>query len=134
MVDDETSSPGLVPGIDEPGPIGAVREGMTVLDSTGAELGKVQDVKIGDSAAVTAEGQRMSEPYGLLGRIVQEAAGPEPDVEKELAELLLREGYLKIKSHLPLRPGRYAAAGQIAGVRDGTVTLKVPGDRLAREV
>ncbi|GIG00365.1 hypothetical protein [Catellatospora citrea] len=125
---------GLVPGIDDPGPIGDVREGMPVVDSTGAELGTVQDVKIGDPAAVTAEGQRMSESVSLFGRIAQEAAGPEPDVEQELAELLLREGYVKIKSKVPLRRGRYAGAGQIAGVRDGVVTLNVPADHLAVEV
>ncbi|BCJ74345.1 hypothetical protein CS0771_38890 [Catellatospora sp. IY07-71] len=130
---DEEPVAGLVPGIDDPGPLGAVREGMPVRDSTGAELGTVAAVKIGDADAVTADGQRMSESYGLFGRIRQEAAGPEPDVEAELAELLLREGYIKIKSRMPLRHGRYAGAAQIAAVRDGTVTLSVPGDQLARE-
>ncbi|MEU7820432.1 hypothetical protein [Catellatospora sp. NPDC049133] len=130
----EENGTGLVPGIDDPGPIGAVREGMHVLDSTGAELGTVQDVKIGDGAAITADGQRMSESVSLFGRIVQEAAGPEPDVEQELAELLLREGYVKIKSRMPLRRAHYAGAAQIAGVRDGVVTLNVPADHLAAEV
>ncbi|WP_155373590.1 hypothetical protein [Catellatospora vulcania] len=125
---------GLVPGIDDPGPIGAVREGMRVVDSTGAELGTVQDVKIGDEAALTADGQRMSESVSLFGRIVQEAAGPEPDVEQELAELLLREGYVKIKGRGLLRRGRYAGAAQIAAVRDDAVTLNVPADQLATEV
>lgn len=43
-----------VPTSDGHGPITGVREGMRVVDVTGDEVGTVQEVRLGDSGAVTA--------------------------------------------------------------------------------
>ncbi|MDI1464701.1 hypothetical protein QEZ54_27390 [Catellatospora sp. KI3] len=111
------------------GPIAQVQEGMRVYDSAGADLGEVVDVKLGDPLAVTEEGQVSGEPHGLLGVVLDPEAN-EPHVPGELAQGLLREGYLKIHHGGLRRHTWYAPAGDVAGVDGDTVRLSVTKDRL----
>jgi hypothetical protein len=152
------------------GPIGQVREGMTVVDAENAELGSVELVKMGDPEAVTpeAEGQRPavtgaesipggadippgvpgvgaagSMPAGAGGLglglpagsavVAGGVDGSEPDVGPELAERLLRSGYIKINSKGWFHRDVYADAGQIDRVIDETVCLSTTKADLAAE-
>ncbi|GHJ47752.1 hypothetical protein Cs7R123_50940 [Catellatospora sp. TT07R-123] len=115
------------------GPIAQVQEGMRVYDSAGADLGEVVDVKLGDPLAVTEEGQLLGEPRGLLGVVLDPAAG-EPHVPWELAQGLLRAGYVKIHhGGLLHRHTCYAPAGDVAGVDGDTVRLSVTREQLLPE-
>jgi hypothetical protein len=113
--------------------IAQVTEGMSVVDSTGAEVGTVERVKMGDPEAVTTAGQREDGAHGLIDAVARELAGVEPDLPPTLAARLLRTGYIKIDGKGLLGRDRYAAADQIAGVTDDAVTLTVPRDELPTE-
>lgn len=141
-----------------PGPIGAVREGMKVLDTDGAEVGTVDMVKMGDSAAETSAGQQApgtatsaevppvipATPAGGAGTGGAPVAAPigilaagrssnEPDVPPSLAERLLRTGYLKIDSKGFFSRDLYVGADHIDRVDDDTVVLSTSKDRLVKE-
>ena len=99
------------------GPIHLVREGMQVADASGSTIGKVVLVKMGDPEAVTVEHDPKAEPY----------------VPDELAERLLRTGFIKIDRKGLLKPDVYAGADEIDTVDRDLVRLSVPVDRLATE-
>ena len=119
---------------DQSEPIAQVFRGMTVVDSTGAEIGKVELVKMGDPEAVTTEGQRVGESEGVVRALADSIFGSEPDVPGPLAGRLLRLGYLKVDGKGLLEADRYVAGDQIAGVADDTVRLTVSKDELSREM
>ncbi|WP_217404675.1 hypothetical protein [Catellatospora tritici] len=114
------------------GSIAQVQEGMRVYDSAGADLGEVVEVKLGDPLAVTEEGQLIGEPRGLLGVVLDPAAN-EPHVPGELAQGLLREGYIKIHHGGLRRHTWYAPARAVSAVDGDTVRLSVAKDRLLPE-
>lgn len=99
------------------GPIHRVREGMQVADLGGAKIGKVVLVKMGDPEALTAEHDPGAEPY----------------LPDELAERLLRTGFIKIDRKGLLKRDVYAAADEIDAVDGDLVRLSVPVDVLATE-
>jgi hypothetical protein len=119
---------------DQSGPIAEVVFGMTVVDNTGAEVGKVELVKMGDPDAVTTQGQRVGESEGVVHALADSIFGSEPDVPGPLAGRLLRMGYVKVDGKGLLEADRYVASDQIAAVDDNTVRLKVPKDQLTREM
>jgi heat induced stress protein YflT len=99
------------------GPIHLVREGMQVADAAGSKIGKVVLVKMGDPEAVTVEHDPDAEPY----------------LPDELAERLLRTGFIKIDRKGLLKPDVYAGADEIDDVDRDLVRLSVPVERLAPE-
>jgi len=99
------------------GPIHLVREGMQVADAAGSKIGKVVLVKMGDPEAVTVERDRDADPF----------------LPDELAERLLRTGFIKIDRKGLLKPDVYAAADEIDTVDRDLVRLSVPVDGLATE-
>lgn len=118
---------------DQAEPIARVVPGMTVVDSTGAEVGKVELVKMGDPGAVTAEGQDLGENRGLVGAIGDSVWGEEPKVPASVAARLVRLGYLKVDGKGLFDTDRYVASDEIAEVTEDTVTLSVPRDQLTKE-
>lgn len=114
---------------DDHGPISHVHEGMRVVDSTGAEIGTVDDVRLGDAAAVTSEGQRTPEPGGFGGAVTRIVAAAH-ELPDGAGERLTREGYLRVDAKGLFSGHRYAAADEVAGVDGDTVTLTVPRDQL----
>ena len=114
--------------------IANVAEGMHVIDSTGTDLGTVEEVKMGEPGAATAQGQHTGEPHGIVESIVETVSGTEPEVPDELAEHLLRVGYLKVDGKGLLDRDRYVAADQIAAVEADTVHLRVTRDQVGAEV
>ena len=109
----------------EGGPISQVRNGDTVVDSTGKELGKVKFVKMGDPNAATDEGQGDYNPgiLGLGGDLYEMGGLPE-----QARHQFLRVGFIHID--VSWAKDRYAGAGQIARVEDNTVYLSVPETNL----
>jgi hypothetical protein len=100
-----------------------IREGMQVVDDSGAKVGVVAELKMGDPSAITPAGQRSHDMgFGTF----------EQRVPEHLAARLLRTGYIKIKRGGIFRRDAYAGADEIADVRDDVVTLAVGGDRLER--
>jgi hypothetical protein len=132
MMENRTTSAGL--SVTNLGPIEMVREGMTVIDSTGEKVGKVERVKMGDPGAVTEQGNELQD-RGLLGDIADAIGGDErePDVPGPLRARLLRSGYIKVDHGFLIETDRYVPADRIASVDGDTVHLRVPKDRLIEE-
>ncbi len=132
-MDHRTTPAGMsVPNL---GPIEMVHEGMTVIDSNGEKVGKVEGLKMGDPGAVTEQGNELQDT-GLLGNLAEAFVGDErePDVPAPLRAKLLRTGYIKVDgSGFLIETDRYVPANRIASVSGDTVHLSLPKDRLAEE-
>jgi hypothetical protein len=115
-------------------PMEYVREGMTVVDSTGEKIGTVEDFAMGDPGAATEAGNRPDDG-GLLGdvaRVFGDAG--EPDVPGPARARLLRTGYIKVDSPgFLIETDRYVPADQIDSVSGDTVRLRVTKDMLVKE-
>jgi uncharacterized membrane protein len=101
-----------------------VRQGMMVVDSEGETIGKVAYTKMGDAEAATVDSVDAGNQFG--DAIVLALGGHrEPDVPADLAERLLRAGYVKIDDRRPLHPAHtyYASADEIAAVVGESVRL-----------
>lgn len=120
-----------VPINDEQGPIAGVREGMTVLDAAGEDVGTVAEVSLGDPAAATADGQRATGSGGVGGLVgaVVDAVGRDSDLPEGERDRLLRLGYVRVRGG-PLGGSRYAAGDEVAAVEGDVVRLSVPQERL----
>ena len=127
-----TTSAGM--SITNLGPIEMVREGMTVVDSTGEKVGKVEGLKMGDPEAATEKGNELQDT-GLMGKLAEAFVGDErePDVPGPLRARLLRTGYIKVDGGFLIETDRYVPADRIASVDGDTVHLRVPKDRLIEE-
>jgi hypothetical protein len=133
MMENRTTPGGM--SVTNLGPIEMVREGMTVVDSAGEKVGKVEGLKMGDPGAVTEQGNEFQDT-GLLGNIAEVFVGDErePDVPAPLRARLLRSGYIKVDSPgFLIETDRYVPADRIASVDGDTVHLRVPKDRLIKE-
>jgi len=108
-----------------------VREGMRVVDREGEKVGVVEEMKMGDPQAVTAEGQ--GNPHdavvvgvGALSPVLGvRASGPSAarDVPDEQADRLLRFGYIKIKRGHRRGGPLFVASDDVDRVEDDTVHL-----------
>ncbi len=103
---------------------------MSVIDADGEQVGTVSAMKMGDPDAATVAGQQHRE--GLVEGLIDTFLGAEPDVPRQRAEQLLREGYIKIDAKGFLADDLYAGAGEIQDVGQ-TVRLSVPRSRLVPE-
>jgi hypothetical protein len=105
-------------------PIESVREGMDVFDSGGTRIGIVASIKMGDSEAVTAQGQQPHQAGGLIGALMSVVDGG-PDLPEERKNRLLRLGYVEING-----PGigkhQYESAEALDRVTGEGVFLKAP--------
>ncbi|WP_051426089.1 hypothetical protein [Jiangella gansuensis] len=110
-----------------PGPLRDVREGMTVVDSAGSELGTVAEVKMGDAESATGQGQQLEPPDDLVTGVAR-AVWSGPELPDGAAARLVRLGYLRVDR--AFARDVYAAADQVEGVREGTVDLAVTEDQL----
>ncbi|MDD9206062.1 hypothetical protein PU560_06200 [Georgenia sp. 10Sc9-8] len=110
------------------GPMSKVRDGMTVVDSTGEEVGTVAAVQMGDPQAVTTEGQAPDESQGLLERM-GEAFDASQGLPPQAADQLRRTGYVKIDSK-GIASDVYASAEQVSDVSGDTVRLATERDQL----
>jgi len=116
------------------GPIEMVREGMHVVDANGDQIGKVEDLMMGDPQAVTDEGNELRDT-GFIGNLAEAIGGDErePDVPGPARAKLLRTGYIKVESGFFAGADRYVPADMIASVNKDTVHLRLPKDQLIKE-
>lgn len=109
-----------------------VREGMTVVDANGDDIGKVDEVRMGDPQAATVEGQAM----GQADTIVDDAAAAfgarkdGPDVPDPFRSELMRDGYVRVDGKGWIDTDRYLRAADIADVEGDTVRLRVAKEAL----
>jgi hypothetical protein len=112
-----------------------IREGMKVVDAAGEDVGKVDDIVMGDPEAVTTEGQEMRPADGgILGNVAQAVTDPrgEPDVPDPFYSQLVRTGYIKVDAKGWFSKDRYVPAEFVAAVEDDVVRLAVTRDNLPR--
>ena len=113
-------------GFDGADRLSDVREGMTVVDALGEELGTVAEVRMGDPEAVTTRGQEPEQGDDLLSTARGIWSGPGlPDEERAR---LLRVGFLRVDR--TLSKDLYAAGDEVHRVDGEMVRLSVPADRL----
>lgn len=101
-----------------------VREGMHVVGPDGKKIGKVEDLKMGDPEAVTADGQTDPETGGLVGTLVEDFAAANK-LPRHTAERLLRVGYVKIDRSGLFAGHEYVASDELDRVEGDTLWLKV---------
>lgn len=108
-----------------------VRQGMRVVDAAGEDVGTVEELKMGDSDAQTPQGQTTGDAdSGLMHDVAQVFTGGEPDVPPEMAERMLRLGYIKIDAKGVFSGDLYAVADRIDHVARDTVHLNVERSHL----
>jgi hypothetical protein len=113
-----------------------ISRGMKVLDAKGEEIGKVDQLQMGDPEGVTEEPdlykRKMEGP--LLTRVVDQYR-PTGDIDAPPSARahLLRMGYIRIDGKGWLDVDRYASADQIESVDEHHVRLKVPKEALVRK-
>ncbi|MFC8922840.1 hypothetical protein [Cellulosimicrobium sp. NPDC057127] len=116
-----------VPVNDDQGPIAAAHAGMTVVDSSGEEVGTVEDVRMGDGGVTTgSQPQDRGAVDDLIGAVRDAVTTGDGLPEAERARLE-RAGYLRIDGAGFLSGNRYASADQLAAVEGDVVRLNVPG-------
>jgi hypothetical protein len=130
MSTDNTAA-GRAADISTAGPISLVREGMRVVDVNGAEVGKVDDLRMGDAGAATAREPGFTDGDTTLEEIGRAVFGLNNRLPDQIRHNLLRVGYIHIDGKGWLFDhDRYAAADQIARVEGDLVHLSVAGDAL----
>lgn len=108
-----------------------VQPGMRVVGVDGQEVGTVDDVKMGDPEAATAEGEEPLTGGSLLDTV--SLTGTEPDVPEEMRDRMLRLGFLKIDGKGLFTGDRFVAADRIDRVEGDTVRLSVSKDQVVGE-
>jgi hypothetical protein len=97
---------------------------MHVVGPDGKKIGKVEDLKMGDPEAVTADGQTDPETGGLVGTLIDDFADTSK-LPRHTAERLLRLGYVKIDKSGLFAGHEYVAADDLDRVEGNTLWLKV---------
>jgi hypothetical protein len=116
-----------------------IYEGMTVHDRTGQKIGTVEHVYFG---AVSQEADTRgggpttaASPGGHESSLIEDFAkafAPGDQVAEPLRQRLLRHGFIRIDSSGLFAADRYVTPGQIAGVAEDRVTLRVARDELIK--
>jgi hypothetical protein len=115
-------------------PLNRIQPGMHVVDAAGKEVGKVEDIRMGDPEAATTEGNEPRHgdtPMDLVADALGHEA--EPDVPEPMRSRLIRDGYLKLDGPNLLAADRYVPARYVRGVADDRVQLSVGREDLIRE-
>jgi len=107
-----------------------VHRGMTVLDVNGDNVGKVDQVKMGDPQAVTTRGQELDTEAGWMDVLARSVGGGGLDVPPERAQRLVRVGFMKVDARGWFNSDLYVEPQQIAGVVGEEVHLRVHRDDL----
>lgn len=100
-----------------------VREGMHVVASDGKKIGKVEALKMGDTEAVTADGQTDPDTGGLFSTVI-EAFAAASKLPHHTVERLLRLGYVKVDRSGFLAGHAYFASDEMDRVEGDTLWLK----------
>jgi hypothetical protein len=131
--------------IEDNGLLPQIREGMTVRDSGGDTIGKVERVQMGggiDPADAERQSREAAGPSDeapgaydapLITNLADTvASGGSDGIPDEARQDLERKGYIEIDSKGLFSANRFAAADQIASVSGDDVVLNVAGDVLTK--
>ncbi len=130
MSNDNTAS-GRASDPVNPGPISLVATGMRVVDAAGQEIGKVDEVRMGDPGAVTSREPGFTDGDTAIDEIGRAIFGVGSRLPGPVRETLLRIGYIRIDGKGWLfDKDHYAASDQIARVEGDVVHLSVGEDVL----
>jgi len=127
MSSDNTATAGTMAGGGSAS-LAQIREGMTVVDANGDEIGKVSYVKMGDPEAMTTMGEVM-DTGGILGGFMQ-GDDDRPDVPDPFRSELIRDGFVRVDSKGFFGADRYLTPNTIGTVSGDTVTLTVTRDNI----
>lgn len=116
---------------DNQGPIALVREGMSVIDATGAEIGEVAQVSMGDPQTITSAGQENAGPGGIVQAAMQVFSGAD-GLPAQAKDRMARMGYVRIDASGLFSGHRYATSDQVAQVTGDVLRLSVAEDQLVR--
>ncbi|MDQ3693769.1 MAG: hypothetical protein M3464_09080 [Chloroflexota bacterium] len=125
MSTDNTAEGRLDADTVEGGPIAFVREGQTVVDSLGEEIGKVAQVRMGDPSAATTRGEESHEPESILDVFAEGLFGTESNLPESTRNEFIRTGYIQIDGKGLFGRDYAVAAAQIANVTGDRVSLTV---------
>lgn len=114
----------------EGGPIAFAREGQTVVDSLGEEIGKVAKVRMGDPSAATTRGEVSTEPETILDVFAEGLFGTASNLPESTRNEFVRTGYIQIDGKGLFGKDYAAAAAQIANVTGDRVVLSVDRESL----
>ncbi|WP_329000835.1 hypothetical protein OHA18_41195 [Kribbella sp. NBC_00709] len=103
---------------------------MPVIDVTGRLVGSVKYVKHGAPAAVAGPADPDEDLDTAFARALTER---EPQIDRELAEDLISQGFLKVTGAGAMDNDLYLLAGQIAVADEDAVRLSSSVDELAVE-
>lgn len=101
-----------------------VREGMTVVDVDGDEVGTVSFVQLADQQAAEIEEPRTVEQESGLFDVLD--VGRDDDV----TERMLQRGYVKIDAAGLFGGDKYVLSDDVAGVEGDVVRLRVDKDAI----
>ena len=104
-----------------------VESGMHVVDAAGEELGTVEDFKMGDEQAATAQGQTPGRDGSLLQGVARTFARDDRDMSDEQRQRLLRTGYIKVDGSGLFGGHFYVSADRVDRVDGDTVHLSGTG-------
>ena len=127
MSSDNTSTAGTMAGGGS-AHLAHIREGMTVIDTNGDEVGKVSYVKMGDPEAMSTMGEEMDTGGGLLGGFL--GGDDTPDVPDPFRSELIRDGFVRVDTKGFFGADRYLTPNTIGTVSSDTVTLTVTRDSI----
>ena len=106
---------------------------MPVVDSDGALIGSVKYVREGDPSASVVVTDRPFVEENLNDAFARALTSVEPQVNSQLAEQLIRNGFLKVAGVGLMDHDRYVSADQIAYTDEDVVRLTVKADLLVVE-
>ncbi len=128
-----------------------IHDGMKVYDRDGKEIGKVDEVYLGEESAwatehgegpATARNQGPPMQGVALARNPNESSPPfagdifahlqSEDIPNVLRNRLTREGYIRMEAKGLFASDRYILPDQIANVSDDRVNLKTTRDELVK--
>ena len=115
------------------GLVAMVREGMTVCDAVGHEVGTVERVKMGDPEAITTANSAAPQADGFAADVLTAMFG-DIDVPEPKRLQLLWYGFIRVDGAGLTDTDRFVRGDKIKQVHWDTVTLAVTKDELLTEL
>ena len=115
-----------------------ITEGMTVLDSSGHSIGKVESFRVSDEAPdgshVDASGVSpvLEEDRDSVSAILADLFSPDDGLPREMQEKALREGYVLLDADGLFAADRYIFPEHIDRVEGDKLVLSVHRDQLLK--
>ncbi len=110
------------------GPLANAREGMTVYDATGEEIGSVGEVRMADQEAADLQPAQVDTDSG--GSVVESATDAIAGTDDDVSTRMLQSGYFKLDSKGLFASDKYVLPTTIESVDADGVRLNVDKDNI----